>query len=94
MQPDILSGISPKKVLAIMQRLCLTLAAVMVSILVPEFSSMMAFLGSFSAFILCIVGPILAKVSIAGQCSIFDGIIITLGMVMAIWGTGAAFVSA
>ena len=80
-----------KKALAVMQRICITLLSVGVSILIPEFSSMMAFLGSFSAFMLAVVGPVLAKVAIAGRCGSVDGAIIVVGVVMAVWGTLAAF---
>jgi vesicular inhibitory amino acid transporter len=60
---------------------------------VPEFSSIMAFIGSFSAFMLSIVGPVMAKVTIDGRCSLFDGIIIVMGVIMAIWGTASAFLT-
>lgn len=53
---------------------------------------MMAFLGSFSAFLLSVVGPVLAKVMINGRCGRFDALIIVTGLVMAVWGTAAAFV--
>ncbi|KAF9478044.1 hypothetical protein BDN70DRAFT_809596 [Pholiota conissans] len=80
-----------KRILRVAQRVLLTGAIVMVSILVPDFSSVMAILGSFSAFMLSIVGPVLAKVMIERHCSIFDGVIIVIGIVMAAWGTLAAF---
>ncbi|KAF8167933.1 transmembrane amino acid transporter protein-domain-containing protein [Crassisporium funariophilum] len=82
-----------RRVLAIIQRVFLTTLAVAVSIWVPEFSSMMAFLGSFSAFMLSIVGPVMAKVMINRQCNALDGMIIVVGIVMAVWGTSAAFLS-
>lgn len=81
-----------KRLLGILQRVFLTTLAVLVSIAVPEFSSMMAFLGSFSAFLLSVVGPVLAKVMINGRCGRFDALIILVGLVMAVWGTAAAFV--
>ncbi|KAF5337361.1 hypothetical protein D9611_003336 [Ephemerocybe angulata] len=100
-KPDGMSTISPhgssiklKKALAVFQRIGMTVLSVVVSIAIPEFSSMMAFLGSFSAFMLAIVGPILAKVMIDRKCSWFDGIVMALGIGTAIWGTGAAFWSA
>jgi len=83
-----------KRALGIIQRVSLTCLAIYVSINVPEFSSMMAFLGSFSAFMLSIVGPVLAKIAIRKEWSWFDAAIILVGTVMALWGTGAAFVSA
>ncbi|TFK30607.1 hypothetical protein FA15DRAFT_662607 [Coprinopsis marcescibilis] len=96
-KPDALS-ISPhgshiklKKTLGVIQRVTLTVLSVVVSIAVPEFSSMMAFLGSFSAFMLSIVGPVIAKVTIERRCGVWDGIIIISGIVMAIWGTFSAF---
>lgn len=54
----------------------------------------MAFLGSFSAFVLCVIGPIAAKVAIEGRCGFFDGFVMVLAIVMAVWGTGAAFLDA
>ena len=52
---------------------------------------MMAFLGSFAAFLLSIVGPVMAKVMIQGQCSVFDGVIVAVALMMAVWGTLVAF---
>lgn len=100
-KPDGLSSISPqgshvrlKKALAIIQRIVVTVLSVSVSIAIPEFSSMMAFLGSFTAFMLSIVGPVLAKIMIDGRCGFFDGSLVALGIGMAVWGTLAAFWSA
>jgi vesicular inhibitory amino acid transporter len=73
------------------RRIGLTAFAVAVSILFPEFSVVMAFLGSFSAFVINIVGPVLAKITMQKRCNIFDGSIIAIGTIMAIWGTYAAF---
>ncbi|CAK5278331.1 unnamed protein product [Mycena citricolor] len=100
--------VSLKNTLWVLQRVVVTLASVVVSIYVPEFSaaseyfaitspteysigSTVAFLGSFSAFLLCILGPIAAKVSIERRCGLFDGLIMMIALVMAVWGTGAAF---
>lgn len=69
------------------ERTLLTLGAVGVSILIPEFSSMMGFLGSFSAFLLCVIGPISAKVAINGHCGKGDAAILFTATVMAVWGT-------
>ncbi|KAF8898555.1 transmembrane amino acid transporter protein-domain-containing protein [Infundibulicybe gibba] len=93
---DVISGdrVAFKRTLAILQRVCVTLLSVGVSIMVPEFSSMMAFLGSFSAFVICVLGPISAKVMLAGRCGLFDGLVLLIGVIMAVWGTWAAFVSA
>ncbi|KAM6498264.1 Transmembrane amino acid transporter domain containing protein [Amanita muscaria] len=80
-----------QKFLAGFRRIVLTILAIVVSILFPEFSVVMAFLGSFSAFIINIVGPVAAKVTMQGRCNVFDGSIIIVGITMAIWGTYAAF---
>jgi vesicular inhibitory amino acid transporter len=40
----------------ILERITFTLISIGVSIWVPEFSSMMAFIGSCAAFLLCIIG--------------------------------------
>ncbi|KAG5654742.1 hypothetical protein H0H81_003750 [Sphagnurus paluster] len=87
------SKVALKRLLAISQRVSVTVLAVLVSILVPDFSSLMAFLGSFSAFMLCVIGPISAKVMLAGRCSLLDGIFLSIGVIMAIWGTVAAFMA-
>jgi len=82
-----------KQCLSILQRLVVTCASVAVSIYIPEFSIMMAFLGSFSAFCISIVGPVAAKVKLEGKCGVLDGTIMFVGIVMAIWGTAAAFLN-
>ncbi|PPQ71759.1 hypothetical protein CVT26_007600 [Gymnopilus dilepis] len=98
-KPDGLSVAVPgsrfgwKRVMRIVQRVSLTLLVVYVSISVPEFSALMAFLGSFSAFMLSIVGPVTAKVVIEGRGALHDWMIIAMGVVMAIWGTISAFMS-
>ncbi|KAF7373238.1 Aa-trans domain-containing protein [Mycena sanguinolenta] len=86
--------ISFKRALGVMQRISVTLLSVAVSILVPEFSAAMAFLGSFSAFVLCVIGPITAKVALERRCGVFDGLVLVLALVMGVWGTGAAFLDA
>ncbi|KAJ3719715.1 transmembrane amino acid transporter protein-domain-containing protein [Lentinula raphanica] len=83
-----------KALLGRMQRIIVTVASVAVSVAVPEFSALMAFLGSFSAFIICIIGPVAAKVAIERKCNVLDGLILGLGIVMACWGTVAAFLIA
>ena len=75
----------------IIERVALALMAVGVSILIPEFSTVMAFLGSFSAFVLCVIGPVCAKIGIDGRCSWYDGILLALSTIFAVWGTIAAF---
>ncbi|KAK2461784.1 hypothetical protein APHAL10511_006247 [Amanita phalloides] len=74
-------------------RILLTISAVAVSIVFPQFSTVMAFMGSFSAFIINVVGPAAAKMAVQGRCNILDGTIMLIGLVMTIWGTFAAFVS-
>ncbi|KAL0580302.1 hypothetical protein V5O48_001719 [Marasmius crinis-equi] len=85
---------SLKDVLSRFQRILVTLASVSVSVAVPEFSAMMAFLGSFSAFVLCIIGPVAAKVAMDRKCGTTDAVILLVGIIMALWGTGSAFVAA
>ena len=82
---------SLKQVFTAIERAIFTVVSVTVSILVPEFSSMMAFLGSFSAFLICVIGPVSAKVALAGRCSVWDGTLLVTAVVMAVWGTCAAF---
>ncbi|KAJ7139827.1 transmembrane amino acid transporter protein-domain-containing protein [Mycena epipterygia] len=80
-----------KRGLRIVQRICVTLLSVMMSILVPKFSEILAFLGCSSAFMLCIIGPVAAKASMSGRCGILDGTIMVGALVMAVWGTLALF---
>lgn len=79
-----------KKFLTIVERAVFAMVSVGASILVPEFSSMMAFLGSFSAFLLCVIGPVSAKVALSGRCSLWDGLLFVTAVIMAVWGTAAA----
>jgi solute carrier family 32 (vesicular inhibitory amino acid transporter) len=51
----------------------------------------MAFLGAFSAFLICILGPIGAKVAIERRCSAVDAILLAIVFVMMVWGTLASF---
>lgn len=83
-----------RRVFTVMERALLTSFAVIVSILVPEFGSMMAFLGSFSAFLICVIGPVSAKAALAGRCGFFDAALLMIAVVMAAWGTVAALWSA
>jgi len=73
------------------QRVVVTCLSVAVSIAIPEFSQLMAFLGSFSAFLICIIGPISAKIAMERKCGVFDGLVVVVAVVMAVWGTVAAF---
>lgn len=61
--------------------------AVATSIAVPEFSSMMGLLGALFAFLLCVIGPISAKIAIDKKCTKLDAAILLIGVVMALWGT-------
>ncbi|KAI0348628.1 hypothetical protein BDW22DRAFT_1320195 [Trametopsis cervina] len=83
-----------KRILVTIERALFTSLSVATSILVPEFSSMMAFLGSFSAFLICVIGPVSAKIALTGKCSLWDGALLGTAIVMAAWGTAAAFWSA
>jgi vesicular inhibitory amino acid transporter len=80
-----------KRIMTVVERVTFTLLSVGVSILVPEFSSMMAFLGSFSAFVICVIGPISAKMVLADRIELLDALILVVASVMAVWGTVAAF---
>ncbi|KAK6977041.1 aa-trans domain-containing protein [Favolaschia claudopus] len=85
------SRVSFKGTLSVIQRIAVALLSVAVSILVPEFSAAMAFLGSFSAFVLCVIGPVAAKIALERRCGLFDGVLMAVAVVMAAWGTVAAF---
>jgi vesicular inhibitory amino acid transporter len=54
----------------------------------------MAVLGSFSVFMLCVIGPIAAKTTIQRKVTIIDAVILMVSILMAVWGTVAAFRSA
>ncbi|KAG1834592.1 transmembrane amino acid transporter protein-domain-containing protein [Suillus variegatus] len=75
----------------IVERISVPALSILVSILVPEFSSLMAFLGSFSAFMICVIGPISAKIALEARCSLVDASFLAIATVMATWGTLAAF---
>lgn len=79
--------------LVVVERIVFALMAVAASIFVPEFSAMMALLGSFSAFLLCVIGPVSAKVALAGKCSLLDATLLLVAVLMAVWGTIAAFMA-
>lgn len=85
------SHIIIKRVLLVLERIFFTMLSVGVSIAIPQFGSMMAFLGSFSAFMLCVIGPVSAKVALTGRCGFFDATLLVVATVMATWGTLAAF---
>ncbi|KIK71192.1 hypothetical protein GYMLUDRAFT_235550 [Collybiopsis luxurians FD-317 M1] len=77
-----------------MQRVIVTVASVAVSVAIPEFSAMMAFLGSFSAFMICIIGPIAAKIALERKCGAWDAFVLFIGSVFMVWGTAATFMVA
>ncbi|KAG2077126.1 hypothetical protein BDR04DRAFT_1089441 [Suillus decipiens] len=79
------------RVFFIVERISVPALSILVSILVPEFSSLMAFIGAFSAFMLCVIGPISAKISLEGRYSLTDVLLLVMAVVMATWGTLAAF---
>ncbi|KAF9240943.1 transmembrane amino acid transporter protein-domain-containing protein [Melanogaster broomeanus] len=80
-----------KQFLAATERVMAVVMSVAVSILVPEFSALMAFLGSFSAFVICVIGPISAKIALTGRCQWYDAALLGISVVMAVWGTFSAF---
>ena len=97
-----LDGVLPKAkgrvalqhLLTIIERTLITVLSVVVSVLIPEFDSVMAFLGSFSAFIICVIGPMLAKAVLVGRLGFWDIMLLIVAVGMAGWGTVAAFWSA
>lgn len=82
---------SLRRVLIAFERISVVCLMVTASILVPNFSTIMAILGSFSVFTLCVIGPIVAKMSLEREVIIVDVVILASSIVMALWGTGAAF---
>ena len=82
-----------RTILMIIERTVFATLAVAVSILIPEFSSMMAFLGSFSAFMLGIIGPVSAKIVVYRKCTVVDALCLAGSIIMAVWGTLAVFVT-
>ncbi|KAG2350557.1 hypothetical protein BDR05DRAFT_954656 [Suillus weaverae] len=78
------------RVIFIVERISVPVLSILVSILVPEFSSVVAFVGSFSTFLICVIGPISAKIALEGRCSLVDASLLSIAIVMATWGTLAA----
>lgn len=78
----------------VIQRILMALLAVAVSIAIPEFSSMMGILGSLFSFLICVIGPIGAKIAIDKKCNKFDGSILLIGIAMASWGTFSVWYTA
>ncbi|KIJ21596.1 hypothetical protein PAXINDRAFT_63380 [Paxillus involutus ATCC 200175] len=89
--------ISPKghqlrnRIIVVIERVMVPVMSIVVSIAVPQFSSLMAFLGSFSAFVICVIGPISAKIAMTGRCQWHDAVLLGISTLMAVWGTFSAF---
>ncbi|KAF8844085.1 hypothetical protein BDN67DRAFT_896024 [Paxillus ammoniavirescens] len=89
--------ISPKghhlrnRIIVVIERIMVPVMSIVVSIAVPQFSSLMAFLGSFSAFVICVIGPISAKIVMTGRCQWHDAALLGISTLMAVWGTFSAF---
>ncbi len=86
-----------KAVLVAIERVALALAAVFVSILVPEFASVMAVLGATFSFLMCVIGPLCAKIVLNGglrKCGWTDALLLVVTTAMAVWGSICAFDSA
>nr|GAT49762.1 predicted protein [Mycena chlorophos] len=75
-----------------LQKICVVGLSISVSILVPGFTDVMAFLGCSSAFMLCIIGPLMANMVLSGRYGLLDCGLVAVSMVMAVWGTIAIFV--
>ncbi|KAL5519122.1 hypothetical protein ACEPAH_805 [Sanghuangporus vaninii] len=82
-----------KGLLIFLERTAFTCLAVAVSIFFPEFSSVMAFVGAFWAFLLCVIGPVSAKIVLERKCGWKDGALLLIAIVMTLWGTIAAFIA-
>jgi len=79
-----------RRLLIACERISIVCLAVTVSILVPDFGTIMAIVGSFSVFALCVIGPITAKISLERETTVVDLMILTTSIVMAVWGTVVA----
>lgn len=82
---------STKRFFVALERIMVPVMSILVSILIPQFSSLMAFLGSFSAFVICVIGPISAKIAMTGRCQWYDAVLLGVSTLMAVWGTFSAF---
>ena len=69
------SGFILRRILTILERTAMAAFSVVVSVVVPEFSSMMAFLGSFSSFLLCVL---LAKIISWDNLEVTSGMLVHL----------------
>ncbi|CAE6456120.1 unnamed protein product [Rhizoctonia solani] len=81
------------KILRAVERVSLALAVVAVAIIFPEFGVVMAFLGAFSAFMLCVIGPICAKAALNKKLEVLDAVLLVIATAMAAAGTWVAFVT-
>jgi len=79
-----------KSMLTMVERTAFVFLSVLVSILVPDFSSMMAFLGAFSSFLLCVIGPLSANIALNARANTWDSLLLVVAVVMATWGTVSA----
>ncbi|KAI0036699.1 transmembrane amino acid transporter protein-domain-containing protein [Vararia minispora EC-137] len=79
-----------KRILFIAERSFFVFFAVIVSIFLPDFGAMMAILGAFTTFLLCIIGPLAAKMSLEGF-NMRDSLFLVIAVPMAVWGTTVAF---
>ncbi|KZT59702.1 hypothetical protein CALCODRAFT_430659 [Calocera cornea HHB12733] len=75
----------------LLARVVLSLTIVLTAILIPSFSIVMSFLGAFSAFLLCVIGPVSAKCAVEGRWKWYDVIILVVACLMALTGTIAGF---
>lgn len=80
-----------KALLRTIERIALALSVVAVAILFPAFGAVMAFLGAFSAFMLCVIGPICAKAALEGRMGWVDRVLLVIGIGMAAAGTWVSF---
>ncbi|KAF9229485.1 hypothetical protein BS17DRAFT_688120 [Gyrodon lividus] len=80
-----------KQVFVATERIMVPVMSIAVSVVVPQFSALMAFLGSFSAFVICVIGPISAKIALTGRCQWYDAALLGVSTLMAVWGTFSAF---
>lgn len=78
----------------IIERTTLAIVVVLVAIYVPDFTTSMAFLGAFSAFTLCVIGPLAAKMSVERRITFHDTVLIVIATIMATWATYIAITTA
>lgn len=83
-----------KAVLRFIERSGVAAASVLTAIYIPDFTTSMAFLGAFSAFALCVIGPLAAKMSIDRRVTWYDSLMIVVATVMATWATYIAITTA